>query len=124
VPKAVWTADVTGQVRTGEGLSCDPRTVADADSRFLFSGATRLSTTPIEARPLVERLFQESGLPEALRPDNGAPFAPRLLGPEQALGVVEQARHPPSTPRPGTAGATRGPRAPAPHPESGSYAPP
>ncbi len=75
VPNAVWTADFKGQFRTGDGRYCYPLTVADAYSRFLLSCATRLSTKPVEARPIFERLFQEYGLPETIRPDNGAPFA-------------------------------------------------
>jgi putative transposase len=50
-------------------------TVADAYSRLLFSCAARLSTTQVEARPIFERLFREYGLPDAIRTDNGAPFA-------------------------------------------------
>ena len=34
-PNAVWTADVKGQFRTGDGRYCYPLTVADAYSRFL-----------------------------------------------------------------------------------------
>jgi transposase len=34
-PHAVWTADFTGPFRPGDGLYCDPLTVADADSRVL-----------------------------------------------------------------------------------------
>jgi putative transposase len=75
VPNAVWTADFKGQVRTGDGLYCYPLTVADAYSRFLLSGAARLSTKQVEARPIFARLFQAYGLPEAIRTDNGAPFA-------------------------------------------------
>ena len=75
VPKAVWTADLKGQFRTGDGLYCYPLTVADAYSRFLLSCAARLSTKPVEARPVFERLCHEYGLPEAIRTDNGAPFA-------------------------------------------------
>jgi transposase InsO family protein len=75
VPNAVWTADFKGQFRTGDGLYCYPLTVADAYSRFLLSCAARLSTKQVEARPVFERLFHEYGLPEAIRTDNGAPFA-------------------------------------------------
>jgi putative transposase len=74
-PNAVWTADFKGQFRTGDGLYCYPLTVADAYSRFLLSCTARLSTKQIEARPIFERLFHEYGLPEAIRTDNGAPFA-------------------------------------------------
>jgi putative transposase len=75
VLNAVWTADFKGQFRTGDGIYCYPLTVADADSRFLLSCAARLSTKQVEARPIFERLCQEYGLPEAIRTDNGAPFA-------------------------------------------------
>jgi putative transposase len=74
-PNAVWTADFKGQFRTGAGLYCYPLTVADACSRFLLSCSARLSTKQAEARPIFERLFQEYGLPQAIRTDNGAPFA-------------------------------------------------
>ena len=74
-PNAVWTADFKGQFRTGDGLYCYPLTVADAYSRFLFCCSARLSTKQTEARPIFERLFREYGLPDAIRTDNGAPFA-------------------------------------------------
>jgi transposase InsO family protein len=53
----------------------DPLTVADASARDLLGCTARLSTKQVEAQPIFERLFRESGLPEAIRPDNGAPFA-------------------------------------------------
>jgi putative transposase len=74
-PNEVWTADFTGQFRTGDGLYCYPLTVADAYSRDLLGCSARLSTRQVEAQPVFERLFREYGLPGAIRPDNGAPFA-------------------------------------------------
>jgi hypothetical protein len=50
-------------------------TVADAYSRVLFSCAARLSTKPVEARPIFERLCREYGRPDAMRTATGAPFA-------------------------------------------------
>ena len=52
-----------------------PLTVADADSRDLLGCTARLSTKPVEAQPVFERLFRAYGLPEASRTDHGAPFA-------------------------------------------------
>jgi putative transposase len=75
-PNAVWTADFKGQCRTGEGLYGSPLTVAAAYSRFLRRCAARRSTKHAEARPLFARLFQAYGLPQAIRTDHGAPFAP------------------------------------------------
>lgn len=74
-PNEVWTADFKGQFRTGDGVYCFPLTVADAYSRFLLGCSARLSTKQVEARPIFEQLFQRYGLPEAVRTDNGAPFA-------------------------------------------------
>lgn len=74
-PNEVWTADFKGQFKTGDGLYCYPLTVADAYSRYLLGCAARLSVKQREARPVFEQLFREQGLPEAIRTDNGAPFA-------------------------------------------------
>lgn len=73
-PNDVWTADFKGWFRTGDGTRCDPLTVADACSRFvLCCRITAQSQRGV--RPWFERVFREYGLPQALRTDNGAPFA-------------------------------------------------
>lgn len=73
-PNDVWTADFKGWFRTGDGTRCDPLTVADACSRFvLCCRITAQSQRGV--RPWFERVFREHGLPQALRTDNGAPFA-------------------------------------------------
>src|SRR5918996_3612800 len=74
-PHAVWTADFQGPCRPGDGMYGSPLTVADADSRDLLGCTARLSTKPVEAQPVFERLFRAYGLPEAIRTDNGAPLA-------------------------------------------------
>jgi putative transposase len=74
-PHAVWTADFKGHVRTGDGVYGFPLTVADAYSRDLLGCTARLSTKQGEAQPIFARLFHAYGLPEALRPDHGPPFA-------------------------------------------------
>jgi len=79
-PHAVWPAAFTGQFRTGDGRSCDPLPVADADRRGLFRGSARLSTPPGEARPICAHLVQDDGRPEALRTDHGPPFATPACG--------------------------------------------
>jgi hypothetical protein len=63
-------ADANAAVTIGS-----PLTVADAYSGVLLSYAARLSTTPVETRPIFARLFHGYGLPEALRTDHGAPRA-------------------------------------------------
>jgi len=74
-PNAVWTADHKGWFRTGDGRRCEPLTVMDARSRYLLALQAVSSTSETEAWPVFERLFEEFGLPDRLRSDNGAPFA-------------------------------------------------
>jgi transposase InsO family protein len=74
-PNDLWTTDFKGQFRTGDREYCYPLTVADLHSRFLLGCDALRSTKGREARPCFERLFQEYGLPAAMRSDNGVPFA-------------------------------------------------
>lgn len=72
-----WSADFKGWFRTGDGVRCEPFTVADGYSRYLLAcePVPRLSVR--EVRAILTRLFQEHGLPRALRTDNGSPFVHR-----------------------------------------------
>src|SRR5262245_11131540 len=72
---AVWTGDHKGWFRTRDGWRCEPLTVMDASSRYLLALEATGSTGEHETWPVFERLFQEHGLPERLRSDNGPPFA-------------------------------------------------
>jgi transposase InsO family protein len=85
-PNDVWTADFKGWFRTTNGTRCDPLTIADACSRFVF--CCRI-VAPSEAgvRPWFERTFREYGLPGALRTDNGSPFATTGAGQLSHLAV-------------------------------------
>lgn len=74
-PNRVWCADFKGQFPTGDGVVCYPLTVTDAYSRFLLGCEALPSVRGEGARPVLERLFAENGLPDALRTDNGSPFA-------------------------------------------------
>jgi putative transposase len=79
-PNDLWSADDTGQFRTGDGQYCYPLTVADGCSRYLL-GCQALDSTAVEgATPTFTRLFQEYGLPTPMRTDNGVPFATTTLG--------------------------------------------
>jgi len=74
-PNAVWTADHKGWFRTGDRWRCEPLTVMDAVSRYLLGLEATGSTADEEAWPVFERLFEENGLPDRIRSDNGPPFA-------------------------------------------------
>lgn len=74
-PNAVWTADFKGEFLLGNRAYCYPLTVQDAHSRYLLACDALGATDERRARGAFERLFAERGLPEALRTDNGVPFA-------------------------------------------------
>lgn len=74
-PNSLWCCDFKGWFKTLDGRRCDPLTVTDAFSRYAL--VCRGVPRPIYAhvRPWFERAFHEFGLPEAIRSDNGPPFA-------------------------------------------------
>ncbi|MER9153382.1 helix-turn-helix domain-containing protein, partial [Mesorhizobium opportunistum] len=74
-PNAVWTGDHKGWFPTGDKRRCEPLTVMDASSRYLLALEATGSTADAEAWPVFERLFEEHGLPDRFRSDNGPPFA-------------------------------------------------
>jgi len=79
-PNRVWSADYKGEFRTGDGRWCYPLTMTDNHSRYLLLCRGLPRTTTAKTRPWMEWAFREYGLPEALRTDNGAPFASRAVG--------------------------------------------
>jgi transposase InsO family protein len=86
-PNVIWTADFKGQFRLQNGHYCFPLTVQDGYSRFLLGCRGLTGTTVAESRPVFQRLFQEYGLPEILRSDNGVPFATQALARLSDLSV-------------------------------------
>jgi len=86
-PNVIWTADYKGQFKLGSAQYCYPLTVQDGFSRYLLACRGLRGTTSAECRPVFTRLFQEYGLPEILRTDNGVPFATGALGRLSQLSV-------------------------------------
>jgi putative transposase len=78
-PNHVWCADFKGQFRMGNGRYCYPLTVTDGFSRFLLGCHGLQSTAVAGAKPVFQRLFEEYGLPQFIRTDNGVPFATNTL---------------------------------------------
>lgn len=64
-PNQLWCVDFKGHFCTGDGQKCYPLTITDAHSRFI----------------------REFGLPEAIRSDNGPPFASTGAGALTQLSV-------------------------------------
>jgi putative transposase len=76
-PNESWSADFKGWFRTADGVRCEPFTVTDGYSRYLLACEAVAQVTAERVRPILTRLFQDHGLPRALRTDNGSPFARR-----------------------------------------------
>ena len=79
-PNQSWSADFKGDFQLGNGRRCYPLTLSDNYSRYLLQcrGLERPSAQAV--RPWCEWVFREYGLPEAIRTDNGAPFASLAVG--------------------------------------------
>jgi len=86
-PNAIWTADFKGHFKTRDGLYCYPLTLVDGFSRYLLACQSRRSTAITTARPVFRRAFEEYGLPQIIRTDNGVPFATTALGRLSLLSV-------------------------------------
>jgi putative transposase len=86
-PNQVWPADFKGQFRTGDGRYCYPLTVTDHFSRSLLLCHGLPSVKTADALPVFRALFRAVGLPDAIRTDNGAPFASTGIHGLSALNV-------------------------------------
>jgi len=54
---------------------CYPLTITDSASRYVFACEALSTTKEAYAFPVFEAVFKEFGLPNAIRTDNGVPFA-------------------------------------------------
>jgi putative transposase len=103
-PNDEWSIDFKGWFRTRDGERCDPLTLADSASRYLLQ-IRIVEPTYAGVRCALERLFDEVGLPDAIRSDNGAPFGSTGAGGLSTLSVwwlrlgIEPRYIPPSSPQ-------------------------
>lgn len=79
-PNDVWCTDFKGHFTVRNGRRCDPLTITDAHSRYLLECKAVQKTDSEHVKRAFERIFREHGLPNAIRSDNGSPFASRGLG--------------------------------------------
>jgi putative transposase len=84
-PNALWTADYKGWWRTGDLKRCEPLTVRDQFSRFVFAVHICRSPQIVEAMLLFERLFELHGIPDVILTDNGNPF----VAPNSQFGLTK-----------------------------------
>ncbi len=73
-PNEVWTVDFKGWWKDAKGR-CDPLTVRDEHSRYLLELRAMPDAKTASVKACFERVFEEYGLPGAIRSDNGPPFA-------------------------------------------------
>ena len=78
-PNELWCCDFKGEFRLGCGRLCYPLTVTDQASRFLLMVEAMEGTREPTVFTAFHRIFEERGLPGAIRSDNGVPFASRGL---------------------------------------------
>lgn len=76
-PNEVWTVDFKGWWYGAQRKRCEPLTVRDEFSRYVLEVRTMAEARTERVRACFERLFEQHGLPAAIRSDNGAPFASR-----------------------------------------------
>jgi transposase InsO family protein len=74
-PNGLWCADYKGEFRMGNRQYCYPLTITDYHSRYLLACEALESTKEPFAFSCFEKVFQEYGLPQAIRTDNGLPFS-------------------------------------------------
>ena len=87
VPNRVWCADFKGWFQTQDGQRIDPLTITDACSRYLLRCQSVEKTNTAQVQANFEAAFRECGLPQAIRTDNGAPFASRAIAGLSRLAV-------------------------------------
>ena len=74
-PNGLWCADYKGEFQLGNRRYCYPLTISDYRSRYLLACEGLHSTKSELAFSVFEQAFRDFGLPQAIRTDNGTPFA-------------------------------------------------
>lgn len=86
-PNTTWCVDFKGQFRLKDGKTCYPLTIIDAHTRFLLRCEALLEPNAEAVERIFDSAFVEFGLPEAIRSDNGPPFATVGAGSLSRLSV-------------------------------------
>lgn len=74
-PNDLWCADFKGEFTLADRRYCYPLTITDFSSRYLLACEALDSASTANSFEVFERTFKEFGLPQAIRTDNGQPFA-------------------------------------------------
>jgi putative transposase len=79
-PNDTWCTDFKGDFTVGDGERCYPLTITDAFSRYLIRSTGLRNTATLPAQRVFQTAFEEYGLPNAIRSDNGQPFGAPSVG--------------------------------------------
>lgn len=86
-PNAAWSADYKGQFYMHDKRMCYPLTISDNYSRYLLGCKGLSGPRYQETRAVFESVFREYGIPDAIRSDNGFPFAGTCIGGLSRLSI-------------------------------------
>lgn len=86
-PNAVWAIDFKGDFMLGNKKRCYPLTITDSYSRYVIAIIALPSTGTRAVKRAMMRIFDEFGLPDAIRSDNGCPFSSRGVAGLSTLSV-------------------------------------
>lgn len=73
-PNHVWGVDFKGWFRTGDGKKCHPLTISDLCSRYILCCEGLETQSLPGVMSAFFKVFEDNGLPENIRCDNGSPF--------------------------------------------------
>lgn len=86
-PNDVWSLDYKGQFYMKNNHVCYPATLSDNFSRYLLDCKALKGPRYAPTRRVMIDAFREYGLPEAIRSDNGTPFAGQCIGGLSRLSI-------------------------------------
>lgn len=86
-PSSVWSADYKGDFLMGDARRCYPLTISDNYSRFLICCQGMYKINLDAAKRCYTSAFERFGMPQAIRTDNGYPFASCGLGGLNRLSI-------------------------------------
>ena len=86
-PNEVWSVDYKGQFHTRNSRVCYPLTISDNFSRYIIKCQGLPGPRYRETRKVFEQAFREYGLPDAIRSDNGTPFASKSVAGLSRLSI-------------------------------------
>jgi hypothetical protein len=94
----------------GNKAYCFPLTITDFTSRYIIGCEALSGTAQDPCYAIFEHAFKEYGLPEAIRSDNGTPFASgNALEPSYTAHLIPSIKSPPQQLISPSCGSTPGP---------------